>query len=243
MATVLTTTYSNTAAITFDISSLGTSSTFVAGRESTQIDNTSNLYVDAQVYVLGITGHASTAPTVGQVINLYCWGSEVSLATTAIDVLDGTDSAETLGHVSVLQSLRLAGSAAVTVAVGGVSYNTGDANRNNLLDAGEGRVAVGLERFVSLGLDRRGAAAERERFDELRYERAELRSPVRLATTASALGMQRGDVSEFVAVPPELLAQQIAAAGAIDDPVVQITIDTDPLDQFRAVKSVTEQLP
>jgi hypothetical protein len=96
-----------------------------------------------------------------------------------------------------------------------------------------------------LRIDRleRAVAAERERFDELRYERAELRSPVRLATTASALGMQRGDVSEFVAVPPELLAQQIAAAGAIDDPVVQITIDTDPLDQFRAVKSVTEQLP
>jgi hypothetical protein len=89
----------------------------------------------------------------------------------------------------------------------------------------------------------RSVAAERERFDELRYERAELRSPVRLAAAASALGMDRGDVSEFISVPPELLAQQIAAAGAIDDPVVQITIDTDPLDQFRAVKQVTEQLP
>ena len=41
MATVITTTYSANTAITFDISSLGTSSTFVAGRESTQIDNTS----------------------------------------------------------------------------------------------------------------------------------------------------------------------------------------------------------
>jgi hypothetical protein len=89
----------------------------------------------------------------------------------------------------------------------------------------------------------RSVAAERERFDELRYERAELRSPVRLAAAASALGMDRGDVSEFISVSPELLAQQIAAAGAIDDPVVQITIDTDPLDQFRAVKHVTEQLP
>jgi hypothetical protein len=55
--------------------------------------------------------------------------------------------------------------------------------------------------------------------------------------------MDRGDVSEFISVSPELLAQQIAAAGAIDDPVVQITIDTDPLDQFRAVKQVTEQVP
>lgn len=119
---VLTVTYSSNTAITFDISSLGTSATFVAGRESTQIDNTSNLYVDALVYVKGITGHASTAPTVGQEIRLYCWGSDVSLATTAIDVLDGTDSAETLGHVSVLNSLRPAGAAAVTVATAGLLY-------------------------------------------------------------------------------------------------------------------------
>lgn len=119
---VLTVTYSSNTAITFDISSLGSSATFVAGRESTQIDNTSNLYVDALVDVKGITGHASTAPTVGQEIRLYCWGSDVSLATTAIDVLDGTDSAETLGHVSVLNSLRPAGAAAVTVATAGLLY-------------------------------------------------------------------------------------------------------------------------
>lgn len=119
---VLTVTYSSNTAITFDISSLGTSATFVAGRESTQIDNTSNLYVDALVDVKGITGHASTAPAIGQEIRLYCWGSDVSLATTAIDVLDGTDSAETLGHVSVLNSLRPAGAAAVTVATAGLLY-------------------------------------------------------------------------------------------------------------------------
>lgn len=121
MATVLTTTYSSNTAITFDLSSLGSSSTFVAGRESTQIDNTSNQYVDALVDVKGITGGA-TAPTVGQSINLYVWGSDISLATTPIDVLDGTDSAETLSHVSVLNSLRFAGSAVVTVATGSLVY-------------------------------------------------------------------------------------------------------------------------
>ena len=42
MATVLTTTYSANTAITMDISSLGTSSTFLAGYESTEIDNTTN---------------------------------------------------------------------------------------------------------------------------------------------------------------------------------------------------------
>ena len=122
MATILTTTYSSNTAITFDISSLATSSTFVAGRESTQIDNTTTQYVDCLVNVDGITGHASTAPTVGQLIALYAWGADTSLATTAIDVLDGTDSAETLSHVSVLNSLRFAGAAAVTVATAGLVY-------------------------------------------------------------------------------------------------------------------------
>lgn len=96
-----------------------------------------------------------------------------------------------------------------------------------------------------LQIDRleRSVTAERERFDELRYERAELRSPVRLANAAGGLGMQRGDATEFIDVSPQLLAAQIAAAGVISDRAVQITIDTDPLDQFRAVKSVTERLP
>ena len=122
MATVLTLPQSGDTAITFDISSLGTSSTFLSGRESTQIDNTSNAYADVMVYVKPILGHASTAPTVGQMITLYAWGSKESLATTAIDVLDGTDSAETLSHAAVLNSLRFVAAPTVTVATAGLSY-------------------------------------------------------------------------------------------------------------------------
>ena len=96
-----------------------------------------------------------------------------------------------------------------------------------------------------LRLDRldREVAVERERFDELRYERAELRSPVRLAAAASELGMRRGRASTFVSVTPEAVARQLAAAGPIGDNAVRIVIHTDPLDQFRAVKSVTEVAP
>jgi hypothetical protein len=119
---VLTTTYSSNTAITFDLSSLGTSSTFLAGRESSQVDNTSTMYDDCLVNVKGITGHASTAPTVGQMIQLYVWGADTSLATTAIDVLDGTDSAETLSHASVLNSLKFAAAPAVTVATAALAY-------------------------------------------------------------------------------------------------------------------------
>ena len=96
-----------------------------------------------------------------------------------------------------------------------------------------------------LRLDRldRQVGVERERFDELRYERAELRSPVRLASVASELGMRRGRASTFVAVAPEAVARQLAAAGPIGDSAVRIVIHNDPLDQFRAVKSVTEAAP
>ena len=96
-----------------------------------------------------------------------------------------------------------------------------------------------------LRLDRldRQVAAERERFDELRYERAELRSPVRLAAAASELGMHRGRASSFVTVTPDAVARQLAAAGPIGDDVVRIVIHSEPLEQFRAVKNVTEATP
>lgn len=99
------------------------------------------------------------------------------------------------------------------------------------------------ERQLHIDRLERSVAAERERFDELRYERAELRSPVRLASAASALGMERGDASEFIDISALALAQQIASAGIIDERAVQITFNTDPLDQFRAVKAVTEAAP
>ena len=120
MATILTTTYSANTAITFDISSLGTSATFVAGRESTEIDNTTNKFIDCIVNVDGITDHATTAPAVGQVIALYVWGSDTT--TDAPDTLVGADGARTLGHVSVLNSLRLGGVSAVTVASAALVY-------------------------------------------------------------------------------------------------------------------------
>jgi hypothetical protein len=99
------------------------------------------------------------------------------------------------------------------------------------------------ERQLRIDRLERAVATQRELFDELRYERAELRSPVRLAAAAAAMGMQRGDVSDFVEITPEQLARQLAAAGTIDDRAVRIIIDTDPLDQFRDVKAVTAGRP
>jgi hypothetical protein len=99
------------------------------------------------------------------------------------------------------------------------------------------------ERQLRIDRLERAVAAERERFDALRYQRAELRSPGRLAVAAGELGMRRGDATTFVEVDPQLLARQLAAAGATDERTARITRDTDPLDQFRAVKAVTESTP
>lgn len=114
-------TYSANTAIPLDLSSLATSSTWVAGQESTEVDNTTNRYLDALVDVKGITGHASTANTVGQELRVYVWGSDVSLGTTAISALDGTTSAETL-TATVTQSLRLAGSVSAVVTTAALVF-------------------------------------------------------------------------------------------------------------------------
>ncbi len=109
--------------ITCDVSGLARSATFVVGRESTQIDNTTDLYRDAIVTCDGITGHAVTAPVAGQKINVYVWGSDVSLATTSIDTLVGTDGTRTLAHAAVLDALKLGGSSTVTdVSPVGLKY-------------------------------------------------------------------------------------------------------------------------
>lgn len=109
-------------AITLDLSSLATSSTLLDGVESGEINNSTNNYMDCIVNMDEVAGHASTAPTIGQVIEIWVWGSDTSLATTPIDVLDGTSSAETLSHAAVKQGLAFAGAASVTVATAALSY-------------------------------------------------------------------------------------------------------------------------
>lgn len=87
------------------------------------------------------------------------------------------------------------------------------------------------------------ARDERERFDDLRNKRAVLRSPGRLSENAERLGMVAGSTSDFVEVEQWKLAQQIAAAGVLDDSARLIVIDTDPLEQHSDVKRVSAGQP
>lgn len=98
--------YSTDTTITCSLASLATSATWVAGVESSLIDNTSNLYVDAIVQGKIRVG---TTPTANTNIIVYVWGSSVSPATTAIDVIDGTDSAETISSAGVRNSFMKIG--------------------------------------------------------------------------------------------------------------------------------------
>lgn len=115
--------YTGPTTITFSTASIATSATFVAGAESTQIDNTTNLFVDALVEGLETVG---TTPTANTQIQVYVWGSHTSLATTARDVLDGTDSVETLTSAGIRDSfMKMAAVAVVDATTSDRGYPLG----------------------------------------------------------------------------------------------------------------------
>ena len=75
-------------------------------------------------------------------------------------------------------------------------------------------------------------------YDNLRRERAELRSPVRLAAEAAKRDMVTTDESSFVAVNPELQAQAEIWMGPTDAGVGHP--EPDRLEQFEQVKQVLD---
>jgi len=119
MATVTTLTNGAAVALTLDVSSLATSASGLAGVESSQVDDSASGSIDRVVSCDGILSNATTGPAVGQNIIVYAWGSDVSLATTPIDGLDGVTGAATLAHAQVLNALKpIAIMAATTTTVG-----------------------------------------------------------------------------------------------------------------------------
>lgn len=111
--------YSSNTAITMDLAGLASSTTFLAGRESSQIDNTTNKYIDCLVSGFVSVG---TTPTANTQIVVYVWGAETSLGTTPIDTLDGTDSAETLSNAGILGALRWGATISVPAATSDLAY-------------------------------------------------------------------------------------------------------------------------
>jgi hypothetical protein len=84
--------YAADAQLTITLASLATSSTLVAGRESTAVANTSNLYLDYKLSGKITTG---TSPSAAKSIEVWVVPT-INDTPTYPDVFDGTDSAETV---------------------------------------------------------------------------------------------------------------------------------------------------
>lgn len=82
--------YAASSALTITLASLATSATLVAGQESTEVDNTTNKYLD---YLLAGKITTGTSPTDAREILVYVVG--LMEDSTYPDVFDGTNSAET----------------------------------------------------------------------------------------------------------------------------------------------------
>lgn len=94
--------YAADAQVTLTLASLASSSTWVAGRESSSVDNSSNKYLDYEVTGKITTG---TTPTVGE-IRLYAI-KPINDTPTWPDVFDGTDSDETVTNTAILDKIPI----------------------------------------------------------------------------------------------------------------------------------------
>lgn len=91
-------------------------------------------------------------------------------------------------------------------------------------------------RQVELDRVDRQIRAARNDFNDLRSQRAELRSPERLATSGSSLGMRAATKTEFVEIAPEVIAEVQQSAGGVFDPGTEAI---DPVfEEFKVVKSI-----
>src|SRR3990172_6984099 len=98
--------YAASAAYTITLTGLATSSTLVAGRESSALVNTSNKYLDVLVSGQIMVG---TTPTANTLIEVHAVGAVQDGGGTPTwpDVFDGTDSAETIGSVADGVAIKL----------------------------------------------------------------------------------------------------------------------------------------
>jgi hypothetical protein len=105
--------YAASSVITITLASIATSATFAAGAESTVIDNTSNKYVDA---IVGGKITVGTTPTINTQILVYVF-TPIDSTPTYPDVMDGTDSVETLTSVGVGAAFLKLGAVLIVDAV------------------------------------------------------------------------------------------------------------------------------
>jgi cell division protein FtsL len=97
------------------------------------------------------------------------------------------------------------------------------------------------QRQVQLDKLDHGITVARQQYDQLRRERAQLRSPQRLAGIAKSAGMVSAQDGTYLVMSPDVVATVQESAGGIDP--AQQQSSSDPLGVFREVKSVTGAAP
>jgi hypothetical protein len=107
--------YAASSALTITLASLATSATWVFGRESTEVNNTTNKYLD---YLLAGKITLGTTPTAGE-LRVYVIG--LAEDATYPDVFDGTDSDETWTTAAIRDSV---GKLAAVIATPATSDQT-----------------------------------------------------------------------------------------------------------------------
>lgn len=121
-------------ALTFGVASLASDANLLAGRESTAVDNTTNVDLDHVVSGFVTTG---TTPTVSTVIEIWAYApyKTASGTPTYPDVLDGTDSAETITSANVKYSMLRLVSTIVVDNTSNRSYYVAPVSIRNLFGA------------------------------------------------------------------------------------------------------------
>jgi hypothetical protein len=99
----LLTAYASSAAYTITLASLGSDTNLLAGRESTAVSNTSARYLE---YLVGGKVTTGTSPTATRLIWIFAYGS-IDDTPTYPDVMDGTDSAETVTSADIRNALPM----------------------------------------------------------------------------------------------------------------------------------------
>lgn len=112
--------FAASSALTITLASLATDSNLLTGRESTLVDNTSNLYLD---YLLAGKITVGTSPTTAKEIRVYVIG--LMEDGTWPDVFDGTDSAETISGVGTRDSACKIAAIIPTIGTSDLAYYFG----------------------------------------------------------------------------------------------------------------------
>lgn len=140
--------------------------------------------------------------------------------------------ARTASHLRVVPARRRTAGLVFAAAIGLAALMLGAAMLNTSLAERQLRVDD-LEQRVD---------EANSRFEMLRGQRAELRSPGRLAQEGAALGMFPASSSGFIRVDPQTYAEVLASTGSLDE-ADRIVERAQPLDQFRTVKQAARGSP